>query len=288
MSPNARAALYMIASMAAFTFNDTCMKLAGVDVPLAQLVLLRGLIACALIYGLARHLGALRFDLPRTDWLMLGLRALGEASATYFFLSALLHMPIANLTALMQALPLAVTLGASVFFGEKVGWRRYAAIGVGFCGMLLIVRPGPEGFTLHALYGLASVACVTLRDLATRRLSAQVPSLTVALTSAFAVTGLAAIGSVGAEWVPLDKRLGLLIACAAVFVFFGYLFSVMVMRLGDISFTAPFRYTGLLWALVLGWLVFEQWPDGITMLGAGVVVASGLFTFHRERVVAAS
>ncbi|MFC4670494.1 DMT family transporter [Seohaeicola nanhaiensis] len=288
MSPNARAALYMIASMAAFTFNDTCMKLAGIDVPLPQLVLLRGLIACTLIYGLARHLGALRFDLPRTDWVMLGLRALGEASATYFFLSALLHMPIANLTALMQALPLAVTLGASLFFGETVGWRRYAAIGVGFCGMLLIVRPGPDGFTLHAVYGLASVACVTLRDLATRKLSARVPSLTVALTSAFAVTGLAAIGSVGVDWVQIDPRLGLLIGCAAIFVFFGYLFSVMVMRLGEISFTAPFRYTGLLWALVLGWLVFEQWPDGITMLGAGVVVASGLFTFYRERVVAAS
>lgn len=278
----------MMASMAAFTINDTCVKVLGSEMPLLQIVTLRGALACVLIYALARHLGALRFDLPAGDWVLLGLRALGEASATYFFLNALLHMPLANLTALLQVLPLAVTLGAAVFFGEKVGWRRYAAIGIGFCGMLLIVRPGPEGFSLDAIYGLASVACVTLRDLATRKLSAQVPSLTVALTSALSVAGLAAIGSASVDWVPLDLRLGLLVACAAVFVFFGYLFSVMVMRTGEVSFSAPFRYTGLVWALVLGWLVFDHWPTPLTMLGAGIVVASGLFTFHRERVVKAA
>ncbi|MCB1342513.1 MAG: DMT family transporter [Pseudooceanicola sp.] len=288
MTPNTRAALFMMVSMAAFTINDIVMKYAGLTVPLAQLVVLRGVVACALIYGLARHLGALRFDFSRSDWTMLGLRALGEASATYFFLSALLRMPIANLTALMQALPLVVTLGAALFFGETVGWRRYAAIAVGFCGMLLIVRPGPDGFSADALYALGAVLCVTLRDLATRKLSDQVPSMSVALTSALTVLALAGIGSLGSAWAPVDLFMGGLIACAAVFVFFGYLFSVMVMRTGEVSFTAPFRYTGLLWALGLGWLVFGDWPDGITMLGAGVVVASGLFTFYRERVRAAS
>ena len=285
MTPNTRAALFMMASMAAFTLNDTCVKLVGLELPLMQIVTLRGVLACLLIYGLARHLGALRFDLTRLDWAMVGLRALGEVSATWFFLNALMHMPIANLTALLQVLPLAVTLGAALVFGERVGWRRYTAIGIGFCGMLLIVRPGPEGFSIDALYGLASVVCVTVRDLATRRMSARVPSLTVALISAAAVAGLAAIGSLGTDWAPVDLRLGALLGLAAVFVFFGYLFSVAVMRSGEVSFSAPFRYTGLLWALLLGWLVFDHWPTPLTLLGAGVVIASGLFTFHRERVV---
>lgn len=278
----------MMASMAAFTVNDTSIKLAGADVPLPQLLTLRGLLASVLIYGLARFYGGLRFDLSRRDWAFIGLRTVGEISATFFFLNALMNMPIANLNALVQSLPLAVTLGAALFFGEKVGWRRYTAIGVGFCGMLLIVRPGPDGFSLHAIYGLISVACVTLRDLATRKLSDNVPSLTVALSAAVSVACMGLVGSMATDWVPLDLRLGLLVVNAAVFVFFGYLFSVLVMRTGEVSFSAPFRYTGLLWALLLGWLVFGHWPDAVTLLGAGVVVASGLFTFYRERVVQAA
>ncbi|GHF70492.1 DMT family transporter [Seohaeicola zhoushanensis] len=285
MTSNTRAALFMMVSMAAFTVNDTLIKLAGADVPLPQLLTLRGLLASVLIYGLARFYGGLRFDLSRRDWAFIGLRTVGEISATFFFLNALMNMPIANLNALMQSLPLAVTLGAALFFGEKVGWRRYTAIGLGFCGMLLIVRPGPDGFSLDAVYGLISVACVTLRDLATRKLSDHVPSLTVALSAAVSVACLGLVGSITTEWVPLDLRLGLLVVNAAVFVFFGYLFSILVMRTGEVSFSAPFRYTGLLWALLLGWLVFGHWPDAVTLLGAGVVVASGLFTFYRERVV---
>ena len=168
MTPNTLAALFMMGSMAAFTLNDTCVKVVGSDLPLFQIVTLRGAVASVLIYIAARHLRLLRLDLPRRDWVLIAVRSAGEASATYFFLTALMHMPLANVTAVIQALPLTVTLGAALFLGEPVGWRRMTAIGIGLAGVLLIVRPGPDGFSLHAIYALAAVFCVTLRDLVTR------------------------------------------------------------------------------------------------------------------------
>ena len=285
MTPNTLAALFMMGSMAAFTLNDTCVKVVGSDLPLFQIVTLRGAVASVLIYIAARHLRLLRLDLPRRDWVLIAVRSAGEASATYFFLTALMHMPLANVTAVIQALPLTVTLGAALFLGEPVGWRRMTAIGIGLAGVLLIVRPGPDGFSLHAIYALAAVFCVTLRDLVTRRMSGAVPSMTVTLAASLSVTLFGAVASVGTAWVPLDLRTGGLVFGAAFFIIGGYLFSILVMRVGEVSASAPFRYTGLLWALALGWLVFKHWPEPLTLLGAGIVVGSGLFTLYRERAV---
>lgn len=274
----------MIGSMAAFTINDACIKATGGALPLFQLLTLRGIVSSLLIYALARHLGALTFRLPRGDWFLIALRSLAEVGAAFFFLTALMHMPLANVTAVLQVLPLTVTVGAALFFGERVGWRRMLAIAFGFCGMLVIVRPGPEGFNTYALYALAAVAFVTLRDLVTRRMSPEVPSMLVTLASAVAVLVFAAIASLGQEWVALDCRLVALVLGSSVFIIGGYVLSVAVMRVGEVSFVAPFRYSGLLWALILGWLVFGDWPDPVTLVGAMIVVLSGLFTLYRQRV----
>lgn len=282
-NPNTRGAFLMMGSMAAFTINDTFVKVAGGHVPLFQLIFLRGILTSLLVFWLARHLGKLQYNLPRRDWGLIGLRAFAEVGATTFFLTALMNMPLANVTAVLQVLPLTVTLGAALFFREAVGWRRMLAILVGFVGMLLIVRPGPDGFSLHAIYALLAVGFVTLRDLTTRRMSAEVPSLMVTLTAAVSVTVFGGLASTQTEWVAVDLHLAGLIASASVFILLGYLCSVMVMRVGEVSFVAPFRYTSLLWALILGWLVFGHLPDGVTLFGAAIVVASGLFTFYRER-----
>jgi drug/metabolite transporter (DMT)-like permease len=283
MSPNIRGAGLMMASMASFTLNDTAIKATGGALPLFQLLTIRGAIATVLIFLLARRMGALSFRMPRRDAMLVATRSVSEVAAAYFFLSALLNMPLANVTAVLQVLPLTVTLGAALFFGETVGWRRGLAIMVGFVGMLLIVRPGSEGFTLYSAYALAAVVCVTIRDLTTRRMSGKVHSLTVTLSASISVLVFSALASTGTQWVAMDARLWGLMAAASVLIVGGYLFSVAVMRVGDVSFIAPFRYTGLLWALLLGWLVFGDWPDDITLLGAGVVVATGLFTLYRER-----
>jgi S-adenosylmethionine uptake transporter len=269
--------------MAAFTFNDTLVKVIGGQLPLFQIISLRGLLATSLIFLLARTLGKLRFNLQRRDWGLVAARCASEIGATYCFLAALMIMPIANITAVLQALPLTVTLGAAVFLGEEVGWRRMAAILLGFCGVLLIVRPGPDGFSEGALYALLAVAFVTARDLTTRRMSSEVPSLTVTLLASISVTVFALVCSLGVEWEPVSLSQVMLLIGAAVFILGGYSLSVMVMRVGEISFVSPFRYTGLIWAILLGWLVFGDWPDGLTLLGAVIVVGTGLFTVIRER-----
>lgn len=283
MTPNTRGALLMMGSMAAFTLNDTCIKAAGASIPLVQLLTLRGLLSSILLYALARHLGALHLRMNRLDAALVALRCVAEVAAAYFFLTALMRMPLANVTAVLQVLPLTVTLGAALFFGERVGWRRMLAIGLGFSGMLLIVRPGPEGFSVQAINALAAVGCVTVRDLVTRRMSAQVSSMTVTLTSALSVFVAAALASAWIDWAPVEPWSAALIGASSVFVMLGYLLSVMVMRVGEVSFVAPFRYTGLLWALGLGWAVFGHWPEPLTLLGGAVVVAAGLFTLYRGR-----
>ncbi len=272
----------MMGSMAAFTVNDTLVKLVGQSLPLMQIIAYRGTMATVLILLLAVLTGGFRLRAPRRDWMLVGMRAMSEMGATYCFLTALMQMPLANVTAILQVLPLTVTLGSALFFGEAVGWRRMVAIGIGFCGMLLIVRPGTEGFNTYTLYALASVGFVTARDLITRRMSGAVPSIMVTLSTSVAVTCFAFLASGSEVWVTPDMRQWSLLASAAVLVLTGYFCAVAVMRAGDVSFIAPFRYTSLVWALLLGFLVFGDWPSVLTLIGATIVVATGVFTLLRE------
>lgn len=283
---NMRGAALMTASMAGYTFNDICIKLLAGEVPLFQAVFVRGIFASVFLLLLARHMGALRFDLPRRDWGLVVLRTIGELGATYCFLMALFNMPIANVTAILQALPLTVALAAALFLGEPLGWRRLGAILAGFLGVMLIVQPGGNGFTVWSLYALVAVGFITLRDLAARRLSPGTPSLTVSLVAAVSICLAGGLAATTEPWAPMGLYEWAVLILAALFILGGYLASVAVMRVGEIGFVAPFRYTGLLWALVLGWLFFGDWPDRLTLIGAGIVVAMGLFTLFRERQLA--
>lgn len=283
MSPNVIGALLMMASMACFTINDAFIKATDGALPLSQLLFLRGVLATTFIAVLAMTRGGVRARLPASDWLLIALRSSAEVGAAYFFITALLNMPLANVTAILQVLPLTVTLGAALFFKEAIGWRRMVAILVGFSGMLLIVRPGTDGFTVYSVYALAAVGCVTARDLSTRRMSKAVPSLLVTLLASLTVLLASGLVSLTIEWAPVTPQLAGLLLGSSLFIVGGYFFSVQVMRAGDVSFIAPFRYTGLIWALALGWFVFGDWPVPITLLGAGIIVATGLFTLYRER-----
>ena len=283
LSDNARAALLMTASMAMFTANDTCIKALGETVPLFQVIFLRGILVTLALLVLTALRGGLRVRLGRHDWTMAGLRTIGEAGAAYFFITALFNMPLANATAILQSLPLAVTLAGAMFLGERVGWGRLLAILAGLVGVLMIVRPGTEGFNLYSVFAMAAVGFMTLRDLSTRRLSPQAPTLTVAPVSSLGVTIFGGVGSLTVEWAPMGAQAWLLLLTATVLLIGAYLTSVSVMRIGEIAFVAPFRYTGLVWALLLGFVVFGDWPRPLTILGAAIVVFSGVFAFLRSR-----
>ncbi|MCI2394904.1 DMT family transporter [Aliiroseovarius sediminis] len=282
-SDNMKGAALMTVSTAAYTLNDASMKALAGHMPLPQVVFLRGVLTCLLLCALGMALRSLTFRLERREWKLMLSRSLAEAGATYCLLNALFNMPIANVTAVLQALPLTVALAAWAFVGEPLGRQRLAAILVGFIGVILIVKPGGDGFNAWSIYALIAVGFVTARDILVRKMSSRTPSMTVAFVTAVAVTFAFGVASLGVEWAPVDSRSGLFLSLAAVFIIVGYLFGIMVMRVGDIGFVAPFRYTGLIWALLLGLVFFGEWPDTMTFAGACIVVAMGLFTLLRER-----
>jgi drug/metabolite transporter (DMT)-like permease len=285
VSENLRGILYMSLSMAAFTINDTFMKAVTVDLPLYQAIALRGGIAVVGLGLLVWATGAYKYQLPKRDRGLILIRSLADVAATILFLEALLRMPLANLSAILQALPLAVTLAAALVYGDRIGWRRMTAILVGFVGVLIIIRPGAEGFDASALLGLGSVACVVVRDLAVRPLQGQVPSALVALGAAVAVTLMGIIGSALQGWQAMTLGQAGQILGAGLFLIVGYLSSVSAMRHGDVGLVAPFRYTSLLWAIALGWAVFGNLPDFWTLVGSAIVVGAGIFTLLRERAI---
>ncbi|WP_227421632.1 DMT family transporter [Pacificispira spongiicola] len=284
LSDNIRGAALMAISMAAFVSNDTLVKLVSSDLGLFQILFLRGIMATAALIVIAHFRGQLFVSLERRDIGVMALRLIGEIGATMSFLTALFNMPLANVTAILQALPLAVTLGAAVFLRESVGWRRLSAIAIGFTGVLIIVRPGTEGFNSFATFALLSVGFVVLRDLSTRRLGSKVPSIFAALMTSIAVTTIGALAVPFSDWHPVQAPQLTALAGSTVFLVIGYLSSVMTMRVGEIAFVAPFRYTAMIWAILLGFLVFGQFPDNWTLLGSAVVIAMGLYSFYRERV----
>ncbi|OUS08506.1 EamA family transporter [Rhodobacterales bacterium 52_120_T64] len=281
---NLKGAFYMMASMAGFVLNDTMVKLASDELDLFQAVFIRGAIATFLLGLLAWNKGALSFRPSRRDIKIIGWRTVAEVGATFCFLTALFNMPLANATAILQSLPLAVTLAASLFLGHKVGWRRYLAITLGFVGVLIIVRPGTGGFNAYSLWALASVAFITLRDLLSHKLAPSTPSIFVALITSGAVMIFAGVFATTQEWRTISLETFALLGAAAVFILVGYVSAITAMRHGDISFVSPFRYSILIWALVLGILIFKEIPDVWTIAGSAIVVGMGIFTFYRERV----
>lgn len=285
LSPNLRGAMFMVVSMVTFTSNDAITKFVSESMNMAQVMFMRGLFASIFICFLAWRSGA--FANPRLIVQpLVALRAIAEAAGTVSFLTALANLPIANVAAVLQALPLTVTMGAALFFGESVGWRRWLAVMVGFIGVLIIVQPGLEGFSVYSLSALLCVGFCTIRDLITSKLPPNIPSLLVSCATSIAVTIIGAflISPMGG-WTPMEVSSTLLLMCAAVLLLFGYHFIILSTRIGEMSFIAPFRYSSLLWAIIMGIVVFHEIPDLAMSIGATLVVASGLYTLYRERKV---
>ncbi len=275
----------MMGSMAGFVISDTFLKLTGDGMGFYQVIALRGLMLTILLAAFAHWRGGLFYMPARQDAGIILVRSATEIGATICFLSALYHMPLANITAIMQSLPLSITLAAAVFLREPVGWRRYLAIFVGFAGVLLIVRPGAGAFDVYALYAIGAVGFVTLRDLITRRLSHHIPSTFVAVFASAAVMLMGFAMSVGNEWQPVSSLEFAYLSGSALALMGGYQFAIMTMRLGEVSFVAPFRYTALLWAIPLSLFVFSDQPDIWMLVGSFIVVASGIYTFMRENKI---
>lgn len=272
----------MMLAMAGFSINDALIKTLDGAVPSGQVLAIRNSFAALWFVPLLmqqRLLGRMREALLP----IVMFRASMEFCGTLAFLAALAHMPFASISAILQSLPLVVTFGAALVFGERVGWRRWLAILVGFGGVLLVVRPGSDAFQVVSLFVVLAVVFAAGRDLSTRAMPATLPSsLVSASTVVFGALGGFVLCLVKGQWVAVDgAQLGTL-AMASVFVLIAHQFIVLAMRSGDVAFVVPFRYTNILWAIMLGIVLFDEIPDGWTLGGASIIVATGLYTLYRE------
>ncbi len=285
-SDNLRGAVLMLISMATFTCNDAVMKAVTQTLPLYESVALRGLSVLVLMLVVAQiQQGGVRLSVPREDLLPLVVRTVADIASTVLYLLALREMALADLSAILQALPLGVTLAAGLFFHERLGWRRLSAIGVGFVGVVMILRPGSGAFDIWSVVALASMLLIVLRDIVTRTFSAGIGSSTIAFYAAATIMLTGFILGVGEEWRMPDLREAGLLLLSAGFLTAGYITAVATMRVGEISLIAPLRYTSLVWAIVLGLVIFGEWPDLWTWLGSVLVVGAGLYTILREQSV---
>lgn len=279
---NRRGILAMAASMACFVTNDALVKFASQTMPAAQLIFIRGVMATLLVLAVAQSLGATRRlgDVVRGK---VAVRAIIDAMATMLYLSSLFNLPLGNATAINLAAPLVMIVFAVLFLQERVSLQRWLAILAGFAGVLLIIQPRTEGFNAWALVCLAGTLFHATRDLLTRQIAQNIPSILITLATALAVTILSGLASIVQGWKPFGLFELSLLAAASVFLAGGYYLIISSMREGDMSLIAPFRYTGLLFALVIGYAVWGEVPNLPSWCGIALLIGSGIYVLQGER-----
>jgi drug/metabolite transporter (DMT)-like permease len=277
----------MIAASAFFIVNDVFVKISGAVLPVGEILFIRGAMAVVLVAAFALATGAFRLTSALATWPMV-IRVLGEIGATCCFVFGLMHMPIAETFAITQFGPLLLTAASAVFLGERVGWRRWMAAVAGLAGVLMILRPGTDAFTTYALLPICSVFFGVVRDIATRRMAAEVPSVMLATITAGSIMLAGLAQAPFQEWQPAGPRVVIELLAAAVFLAAGYVAVIFAVRSGELSAIAPFRYSSILFAIIAGFLVWGELPDLIALLGMGIVTAAGIYTFMRERTLAAA
>ena len=274
-----KAGLVMILAMASFTAGDTMTKLMAGEVPVGQIIFFRGIVATILTALLAGRSIAQATLIFQKGVLV---RSLSDVTGTLCFITALMHVPIANLTAVMQAVPLLVIGFAALFLGETVGWRRTLAILVGLAGVLLVVKPSPTSFTIYDGLSLGLILAIALRDIFTRRLNFDVPTTIIVFANALFVTLSGIVLYPFEEWVALSPRHLILLVAGGLFLTLGYVCMVSTIRMGDISATAIYRYSVVLFALLSGIFVFGELPDQWAFIGIALIVGSGVYALLRQ------
>jgi drug/metabolite transporter (DMT)-like permease len=279
---NLRGAAAMLGAIALFIVNDAMIKLASEGVPAAQTIGVRGVFATLWVVLWVTAAGMWRQAHHALDPRTIG-RAVLDVGSTFTYLMALFHMPLALATAIGQTAPLMLLALSVIFLREVVPWRRWAAVVVGFAAVLLVVRPGGEGFTPWVLVSLLGTLLSASRDIYTRVVPARVPSLIITLATAVAVTLTGLVLTAVNGWVAMEWRAWGLLFGASVFLAGAYHLMIVAMRSGEVSFVGGFRYASLPAAAFIGWLVWGHLPDGPAVLGMAVIVGAGLYLFRTGR-----
>ena len=270
----------MIGAVACLTASDAIIKSMSSTYSVGQLLFIRSIFVWPWIVLFALRqggLGSLRIKSLKGH----GLRGLLVIASTFLFVTGLQYLPLANAIAAIFMGPLFITAMAPFILGESVGWRRWAAVSVGFIGVLIMVRPGTDAFQWAILFPVAGAMCGGLRDLITRRIS-QAESTLAMLAMTTIVIMAAGVASIPFGWSPFDwNHLGRF-AVSGTFVAAGHYLMIDTFRRGEAALVAPFKYTSLLWAIVIGYVAFGELPDSWTFAGACLIIAAGLYVFYRE------
>jgi drug/metabolite transporter (DMT)-like permease len=281
---NLRGILLMVASMAGFALEDMFIKRASAALPIGQILLMLSLVGTPIFAAAARRQGARLWSRDLLHRHVVA-RNLGEVVGTLGFVMAISLTPLTSATAIFQATPLVVTIGAATVLGERVGWRSWVAMGVGLLGVFIVIRPGMAAFEPASLWAVLAVFGLSVRDVSTRRVPRGISTMHLAFAGFVAVGALGALllALSGGALPPTPRQLGWL--GGALFFGIGSYWAVTeAMRVGAVAVVTPFRYARLLFALVIGAVVFRERPDLATLAGAGLIVASGLYTLNRERM----
>ena len=282
---NLKGILFMILAMAGFACEDLFIKMLSENLPISEIIIILGFSGSIifLIIGLLTKAPIFHQGLLTTPVII---RTLCELFGALFFVLAIALTPLSSASAIIQVMPLLVTIGAAIFFKEKVGWRRWTAVFVGFIGVLLILRPGFGSFMPASIFALLGATFLAGRDLATRAIEVKLPSVTISLYAflAFGVSGIMLIPFSSEMLVPSSKDI-LFFAGASAFGVIAYYSIVIAARTGEMSVISPFRYSRLVFAMLLSIIVLSERPDMLTLLGAAIIVASGVYTFIRENIL---
>jgi drug/metabolite transporter (DMT)-like permease len=284
---NPRGIAYMVAAMALFVGNDALMKYASETLPVGQTIFIRGLLVTGFMAAVAagqNHLKHWR-AMAHRDVLV---RAACEGIGSYGYLIALAHIPLAIALAINMAGPLAVVPFAVLLLKERIGWRRWTALAIGFCGVLLVVQPGPGGIDWWALVVLGSTATLALRDVITRRIPPAVPSILVTLAGSAMMTVCGGAIMLYEGWQPPGAAALAAVVGAAVMVGSAMHLLVLGTRIGEASVIAGFRYSALVWGVILGYAIWGDLPGIVAWAGIALIIGAGLYAAHRERVRRAS
>ncbi len=281
---NMRGATLMVLAMLGFAIEDMFIKLMAGLLPTWQIIGFLGFGGAAIFAALTLRVGQPLFARSFLSPQMY-LRSLGELVGTIGFVTAIALTPISSASAILQATPLAVTLGAALFLKEPVGWRRWSAIWAGFFGVLLVIRPGLEGFNALSLFAVMGVIGLSLRDLTTRMVPPSISSYQLSFLGFLTLVPASLLMSLFSDRAFVTPSLtvtGFLVGMVLLGVV-SYYAIVAAMRTGDVSFVTPFRYTRLIFALVVGFTVFGERPDALMLIGSAIIVGSGIYTVWRER-----
>lgn len=283
-SANTRGIIATCIAMAGFVTNDTCIKLAASDLPIGQLIAMRGVAALAFIIMLGVATGAIK-TMPKLTNKAVGLRAVGEVGGTLLYYNALTQIPIANANAVLQVIPLAVTAAAALILGEKVGWRRWLIVLIGFAGVMLVIQPGGDSFHPASLWALGAMVFMVLRDLSTRFIDPELPAISINIITTAAVMLVGFALAAFEPWAMPSARAFVLMGLSAMLLTMAYLAITVAMRTGDVSVSSPFRYSIVIWALLIDLVIFGNRPELSMIIGMSVVIASGIAMIIRERQV---